>query len=388
MPIDDQTIRIINGKIVLPNGIREGESLLIEKGLITQIGRVLDSSGFTTIDVNGSFILPGMVDLHSDALEKELEPRPNTLLPTDMVLLEMDKKLAACGITTMYHSISFADGEIGIRSNSMAESIIRKIHCLSSQLWIRTKVHARYEMTDEAAVPILETLISHNMIHLLSFMDHTPGQGQFRDTQAFQQYYSAVYQKTEEEIMTIIRYKTMNKQLSRDRADYLISLCKKRNIPMASHDDDSEEKVNWLKQKGISISEFPVNLEAALAAVRNDLFVCLGAPNVLRGYSQAKNLNAREALARGAGHVLCSDYSPMTLLHAVFKIWELKLMSLSQAVRLVTLNPAKAVGIDHQTGSLEEGKAADFIVVNKRNGLPQVLKTFVNGQEVYSTCLK
>jgi alpha-D-ribose 1-methylphosphonate 5-triphosphate diphosphatase len=382
------TLKIINGKIVMPECIREGEAILIEEGLITRIGLVPEQSGARLIDAQGAYILPGIIDLHSDALEKEMEPRPNTLFPTDMVLLEMDKKLAACGITTMYHSISFAEGEIGIRSNSMADSIIREINRLSSSLWVRTKVHARYEMTDEAAIPILEMLITHNMVHLLSFMNHTPGQGQFKDADAFHRYYSIVYQKTEAEIRRTIIKKVAAMESIWDRADHLISLCGKWHIPMASHDDDSEEKVRWVMQRGITISEFPVTLDAALAASRNRLHVCLGAPNALRGRSQANNLSAREALARGAGHVLCSDYAPMTLLHGVFRLFESGLMSLPDAVRLVTLNPAKAVGIDAETGSLQEGKVADLSIVNKINGLPQVLKTLVNGQEVFSTCLK
>lgn len=377
-----------NGRLVLPEGILERTTIYIEEGLITRIGKGLATNGAKRIDAAGCYVLPGIVDLHSDALEKELEPRPNTLFPTDMVLLEMDKKLAACGITTMYHSISFAEGEIGIRSNKMAEGIIREINRLLPRLRVHTKVHARYEMTDEAAVSVLEKLIDEDKVHLLSFMDHTPGQGQFRDALTFRRYYQAVYQKTETELQWIIQRKAASQKNVEQRLNQLVGLCGHRNIPMASHDDDSEEKVNWLKQKGISISEFPVNMEAALAAGRNQLHVSLGAPNALRGYSQSKNLSAREAVALGLCQVLCSDYAPMTLLHAAFKLADDGLLGLHEAVRLVSINPAKAVGIDHYTGSLQEGKTADFSIVDKQNDHAQVLKTFVAGQEVFSTCLK
>jgi len=201
----DKSIIVENGKLVLPDGVHEGKVIHIEDGLITKIGEYRAGTGVKKINAAGRYIMPGMIDLHSDALEKDLEPRPNTRFPTEMVLLEMDKKLAACGITTMYHSISFADDEIGIRSNKMADSIARDIHRLSSRLRIRTKVHARYEVTDEAAVSTLEKLIDEDKVNLLSFMDHTPGQGQFRDAVSFRRYFQTVYQKTDAEVAGIIK---------------------------------------------------------------------------------------------------------------------------------------------------------------------------------------
>jgi alpha-D-ribose 1-methylphosphonate 5-triphosphate diphosphatase len=383
-----ESLVVENGKLVLPDGVQEGTAIHIEGGLIVKIGNGRVAAGAKKIDVAGCYVMPGIIDLHSDALEKELEPRPNTLFPTDMVLLEMDKKLAACGITTMYHSISFAEGEIGIRSNKMAEGIIREINRLSPRLRVRTKVHARYEMTDEAAVPVLEKLIDEAKVNLLSFMDHTPGQGQFREAASFQRYFQAVYQKTDQEVTGIIKRKVASQKFIEQRLNHLIELCGRNDIPMASHDDDSEEKVAWLSQKGISISEFPVNMDAALVASKKNMHVCLGAPNALRGHSQSNNLSARDAVAMGLCHVLCSDYAPMTLLHAAFKLADARLLWLHDAVRLVTVNPAKAVGIDHKMGSLREGKAADFIIVDKQNGHAQVIKTFVAGQEIFSTCSK
>ncbi|MBN2419390.1 MAG: alpha-D-ribose 1-methylphosphonate 5-triphosphate diphosphatase, partial [Deltaproteobacteria bacterium] len=283
---------------------------------------------------------------------------------------------------------SFAEGEIGVRSNKMAESIISAISLLLPRLRVRTKVHARYEMTDEEALPVLERLIGEHKVNLLSFMNHTPGQGQFQEISAFNSYFQAVYKKTDREIEEIIKRKFESQSDITRRMEHLIDLCKILGIPMASHDDDSEEKVNWLKCNGISISEFPVNFDAALAAGRSNLHVCLGAPNALRGYSQSNNLSARDAIASGLCDILCSDYAPMTMLQAAFSLADAKLLSLHEAVRLVTVNPAKAVGIHNETGLLEEAKAADFIIVDKQNGHAHVLKTFVAGQEVFSTCMK
>jgi alpha-D-ribose 1-methylphosphonate 5-triphosphate diphosphatase len=158
------------------------------------------------------------------------------------------------------------------------------------------------------------------------------------------------------------------------------------NIPMASHDDDSEEKIRWLKEMDINISEFPVNMDAACAARQSGIHVCLGAPNVLRGNSQAKNMSARDAIVSGYGDILCSDYSPMTILHSVFTIERLGILQLHEAVNMASIDPARAVGISDKTGSIEEGKEADLITVDICEEIPRIVKTFVAGREVFSTC--
>jgi alpha-D-ribose 1-methylphosphonate 5-triphosphate diphosphatase len=158
------------------------------------------------------------------------------------------------------------------------------------------------------------------------------------------------------------------------------------NIPMASHDDDSEEKIRWLKEMNINISEFPVNVDAACAARQSGIHVCLGAPNVLRGNSHSKNLSARDAVSSGYGDILCSDYSSMTILHAVFTLHKHDILPLHEAVNMASINPAKAVGISDKTGSIEEGKEADLIMVDTGEEIPRIVKTFVAGREVFSTC--
>ncbi len=155
---------------------------------------------------------------------------------------------------------------------------------------------------------------------------------------------------------------------------------------MAFHDDDNEEKIQWMKKKNINISEFPVNIETARIAKLNGLYVCLGVSNILRGSSQVKNLSAREAIASGYGDIICSDYSPMTILHAVFTISRLNILPLHLAVNLTSLNPARAVGMSNNTGSIEEGKDADLIMVDTSGEIPRIIKTFVAGREIFSTC--
>ncbi len=377
---------IENATVVLPSEMAERTSIKIEGGIISKIRKGNINSGGMRINAQGRYILPGFIDLHSDAIEKEIEPRPNCHFPVNIALFELDKKLAACGVTTIFHALSFAEGEIGVRCNRTASEIIKEINRLLPKLNVRTKVHARFEITDDGAMPYLEALLRDGHIHLFSLMDHTPGQGQFKEVASFKNYFGTVYKKSDAELVRIIDRKLSVKESVKAHVDHAVDLCKTMNIPMASHDDDSEEKICWLKEKGIRISEFPVNMDAVRAAGNNGIYVCLGSPNVLRGNSQAKNLSARDAIASGYGDILCSDYSPMTILHAVFTLHKHDIFPLYKAVNMASLNPARAVGISDKTGCIEEGREADLIMVDTGEEIPRIVKTFVAGREVFSVC--
>lgn len=379
---------IEDARVVVPDGVIKGASVKIEDGFISKLreGRINSPAG-RRIHVNGRYLLPGFIDLHCDAIEKEIEPRPNVYFPVNIATLELDKRLVSSGITTIFHSLSFAEMEIGLRSNSMASSIIRDINLLSRHLKTRTKIHARYEITDIAAIRFLEELIREGQVHLVSLMDHTPGQGQFRKVTSFKGYFGRVYNKSDEELEQMIFRKIKVKETAevKDGIRYLIELCRYHGIPLASHDDDSSEKIQWLNKMGIRISEFPVSLEAIRTATDLGVYVCLGAPNILRGNSQAGNLSARDAITKGFGDIVCSDYSPMTLLYTVFTLNNLGILPLHKAVNMVSLNPAMAVGLNDRTGAIEEGKRADMVLVDVKDGFPGIIKTFIAGREVYST---
>ena len=377
---------IINAQIVTPEGVRENGSLRVEDGRIVEIADGALNSA-RVIDAAGHYLFPGFIDIHSDAIEKGIEPRPNTFFPVDIAVYELDKKIAACGITTMYHSLSFAELEVGLRNNNTAAGIIREINTLRHKLKVNTKIHARFEITDLGAVPYLQGLIGDGQINLFSFMDHSPGQGQFRDILAFKSYYGPVYAKSDAEMDHIIQRKLdAKKEHTPAIIAEMIRTCRDHDIAIASHDDDSREKIQWLKEMNIGMTEFPVNIEAVRAARELGVSVCLGSPNVVRGQSQGKNLSAREAISWGFGDILCSDYSPMTLLHAVLTLERLGILPLHEALKMVSLNPARAVGIADETGSLAEGKAADLVLVDHSDDFPRVLKTFVGGREVFATC--
>lgn len=378
---------IHNAMLVTPAGTFENMSIGIEDGVIAKIAEGDIPRNGSSIDARGRYVVPGFIDMHSDAIEKEIEPRPGAIFPIDVAVFELDKKLASCGVTTIYHSISFAESEIKSRSNKRASEVAWKIMDLAPSLKVNTKIHARYEITDTDAIPFLETLIREKRIELLSVMDHTPGQGQFKEIMAFKNYYGRVYRQTDEELEQLINRKMNTKKVQGEESlKGVISLCRNSRIPLASHDDDTPEKIDWLKGLGITISEFPVTLDAARAASDEGLAVCFGAPNILRGGSQLNNLSARQAIAEGYGNMICSDYSPMSILHAVLALHRCGLKPLHEAVNMASLNAARALGIADKTGSLEEGKDADLVIMDTAGKVPLVIKTFMSGKEIYSTC--
>jgi len=161
-----------------------------------------------------------------------------------------------------------------------------------------------------------------------------------------------------------------------------VNKTRRNNIPIASHDDDTAEKVDVMHQMGAQISEFPLTLEAAKRAKELGMTVSMGAPNVVRGGSSTGNLSAQEAMRKGLVEVLCSDYNPTSMLYAPFVLAKKGLLRLSEAVNMVSLNPAKAIGMD-TVGSIEVGKRADMVLIDEMDGIPLVLKTIVNGRLIY-----
>lgn len=383
---------IVNGRAVIPGGVVENACVMISGGVIADIRPAGPEQAFLerqmekyVINAGGAWILPGCVDLHSDAIEREIEPRPGAIFPVELAFRELEKRLAGCGITTVFHSLSFAREELGLRSNELVARVIRRICELSAgSTLIRHRIHLRYEITDLSAVPVIMELMNEGKVDLLSFMDHTPGQGQFRELEKYKEWMrwsSGVEEEKTEEILA--QKNNVDRRLVLAGMRQLSDKARELGIPVASHDDDSPARIKMAHELGISISEFPVNMETASFARRMGLNVCVGAPNVVRGVSQAKNLSAREAVAVGAANILCSDYYPPAMLPAVFALAETP-DSLPQSVSLVSANPARAAGLAGEVGALEVGRRADLVLVRLDEGIPVVLMTMVDGRVVYS----
>ena len=372
---------ITNARLITTNQVIEDASLLIEDGHIAAINPE-STNNVNSISLNNQYLLPGLVDLHCDAIETEIEPRSNAFFPVDFAVAQVDRINAGVGITTPFHAISFSHEEFGVRNNEIATQIVHALHDYQPQQLVNNQVHCRYEITDPTGLPILINLLEENAIHLISLMDHTPGQGQFKSLQAFQDYLTNNHNRTVAEAQTIAARKVEQGGYALERVKTLISKALSKGIQIASHDDDNPERIISMEELGVHISEFPINLETAIAAQKSGLMTVFGAPNLLRGQSQSGSIKAIDDIKNQVCDALCGDYSPASLLAAAFRIPELEDWSLPEAIKLVTSNPAKAANMMDR-GEIAVGKRADLIAVKHDNSFPQVTTTWVDGRIVY-----
>ncbi|MGL1832293.1 alpha-D-ribose 1-methylphosphonate 5-triphosphate diphosphatase [Rhodocyclaceae bacterium SMB388] len=372
-----KAVLLTHARVVFPDEVRDDVAVLIEGGRIAAIDPE-STAGATEIDLSGRVLMPGMIDLHCDAMEKEVEPRPGVHFPLEFACAQADKRNAAAGITTVFHALSFANHELGVRNNAFAAEIARAIGDWQAHALIDNRVHVRYEVTDETAPPVLSTLLHDGHAHLMSFMDHSPGQGQFRDVEAYRAYLAKTYKTDSAEIDDILARKAEAAQGAMQRMRQLAALANERGIAIASHDDDSPQKVDIVKALGAVVSEFPVNLETAQAARARGLATLFGAPNILRGKSQSGNMRALDAVLAGVVDCLCGDYSPAALLPSVMRLPDLAGIPLNDAIALVTANPARAAGL-RDRGEIAVGKRADLVAVRTLGGLPQAERVWSAG---------
>lgn len=373
--------RLVLADRLIPHG-----ALRIEQGLIVEIRDtpVADAD----IEGNGLILMPGMIDMHGDMIEREIEPRPGVRMPMEMGLRDLDRKLANSGITTAYAAVSFSPGSTygHMRSYEFTSEMIRAIRAHRVDLLIDHRVHARFEVTFPAALSVVKELIAEGSVDLISLCDHTPGQGQYRDL-ALQAANLAkskglTLEQAEANLLQRIRDRT---ETAGDLATTLRAMsqyCALHGVPLASHDDDSIDKVALMQELGAAISEFPVTIEAAREAHARGMVNAMGAPNALRGTSYSGNLSARDAHAAGVLDLLAADYHPSAMLPAVLVLARTDPDGLPGAVRLATRNPARALGLEDR-GEIAEGLRADLIVADD-SGVGHVRTTISNGAVVYS----
>jgi alpha-D-ribose 1-methylphosphonate 5-triphosphate diphosphatase len=397
MPFENNKVE--NGKVtdvllknvcaVMPEAAVKGTDILIQEGIISRVDAGIISPGAHKIDGDGLLAIPGIIDLHSDAIEKWIQPRPGGRFGVELAVTELDKYLASCGITTIYHCLCFGDTnrKNELRRADVTSSIVHMIDRLRSKLTIKNRIHARFEMLEHEFTYLLKSLIKENRIQLFSIMNHTPGQGQFTSLEHFTAYYSQAAHLSQEETAALAERRIRESRNFNDsHVRQLTSLCREHGIPMASHDDDTIEKVRWVRELGIGISEFPVRHSAAQEARSLGMGVLMGAPNVLRGASLTNNLSGRQAIRAGLCNLMGSDYAPMSMVHAVFALHQFMGIPLYEGVNMITRNPAQVIGEGDYCGSIEEGLTADLVLVDASSQVPRIIKTFIRGREVFSTC--
>ncbi len=371
--------------LVLPDQVIDGGGLHIdEDGMITDI---VDESNHSSgsLRASGLMVFPGLIDLHGDMLERELEPRPGALFPIDMSLYELDKRLACTGVTTAFAAISFWETERRkLRTDKTARQIIQTVNDLRPHLLVDFYIHARYEVSTPVVAPGVRQVIEAHQVHLVSLMDHTPGQGQYRDLERYYDFMAKWMDKPRDEVIAIAQQRLSTLPPAATilaTAQEVSELARRHRLPLASHDDDTLAKVNLVASFGATISEFPVSLEAAQAAKGHGMHIIMGAPNALRDESTSGNLTARQGLAAGAVDILAADYHPPSLLQAAWALWKADMLPLPQAINLVSRNPAEAVGLSDR-GSLAIGKQADLVLVEPGK-YPRVRAVFRRGAPIY-----
>lgn len=374
----------VNAAIVTPEEVFTG-AVSIENGNITAVTQGNGLGGGPQHDCQGDYLLPGLIELHTDNLEKHLMPRPKVIWPSgESAFFAHDAQIIAAGITTVFDSLSVGEyhdkGRLAILNYA-----VEALHSCQDSGELRAEhfLHLRCEVADTRMANLFGPLADSPSLKLVSLMDHTPGQRQWRDSTAYRTYYSEICQWTDEEF----QYVVADLQAQRDscapsNAALVMAFCRDRLLPMASHDDTLLEHVDEAVSNGISICEFPTTLEAAQHASKNGMLVLMGAPNVVRGTSHSGNISALEVAKAGYLGGLSSDYVPMSLLQAVFSLYQQNIMPLHAAVGLVSCNPAESVGL-HDRGSIETGRRADLVQVRMVNGLPFVRAVWREGRQVF-----
>lgn len=374
-------------KIVLPDRIIPRGAINIENGRIAAIIEGIPPE--KGLNAAGLTLVPGIVDLHGDMLERDIEPRPNAYFPTEVALYELDKRLAGAGITTAFAAVGFAWHQNDLRTQEKATEIIRTIYRCREQLMVDFRVHARFEITNPDTAPILQGLLEEKHVDLVSLMDHTPGQGQYSNLERYVDFMVKWLGIPRELLENQAKEKMVEKmqvvaETQRDWsvAEEVCRLARDYHIPIASHDDDTPDKIDHMRAMGVTISEFPVTLAAAEYARQHGIHIIMGAPNAYRGGSNTGNLSALEAIRAGKVDILATDYYPAAMLQAAFKIAREGIMPLNESMKLVAENPANAVGLTDR-GRIEIGLHADLVLVEEHEDYPRIRAVLRQGHPIY-----
>lgn len=367
---------ISGGRVLTPAGFETGP-VRIRDGRIE--ARDASGPGFR-LDATDLLVLPGIVDAHGDAFERQLMPRPGVGFPVELALLETDRQLIANGITTAFHSVTWS-WEPGLRDSRMARLILDAIERLGGELACDTRFHLRHEAHNLDAEPEILDWIAARRIAVLSFNDHVHdvradiGKGKQQkyldrtglDGDGWRRLFDEVAARGDEVPASIERLAAAGRAAA---------------IPMMSHDDLSPETRDWFHARGVRVCEFPETEATAARARAHGDHVVFGAPNVVRGGSHTTAPNASEMVAKGLGTVLASDYYYPALALAPFRLVERGITEIAAAWPLVSTNPAEALGLDDR-GALAPGKRADIALVDARGAVPRVVATIVAGRIVH-----
>ncbi|OEJ65072.1 alpha-D-ribose 1-methylphosphonate 5-triphosphate diphosphatase [Magnetovibrio blakemorei] len=375
---------LTNAKIVTRDEVIFG-TVTADSGRIVSIDR-----GNTSLpgaqDLDGDYLIPGLIELHTDNMEKSFTPRPGVRWPALPAAIAHDVQVVGAGITTVFDALSVGDIMDGSTRLTQLKDMSQIIASAKKQKVLRADhyLHMRCELSFETVVDLFAPFSENPLVKLVSLMDHAPGQRQFADVEKYREYYQGKYHFSPERMDAFIeKHQRTSQAFSAKNRASIVELSQSHDLPLASHDDATAAHVDEAGENGVSISEFPTTIAAARAARDKGLHVLMGAPNMVRGQSHSGNISARELAAEGAMDILSSDYFPGSILQGIFTMHqELEGISLPQAVRVATLNPAAAAKMTDR-GEISPGKRADLVRVRMAGKMPVVNEVWCAGNRVY-----
>jgi alpha-D-ribose 1-methylphosphonate 5-triphosphate diphosphatase len=375
---------LANARLVLADRVIESGWIAIVDGMIADFGAERASAGAQ--DIAGDFIIPGLIELHTDHLEAHYMPRPKVYWDPVAAVVSYDGQLASCGITTVLDSLRVwrEEGvdEVGGEAAVLAAAIAKARD--ADMLRVAHFLHLRCEVPMPDVVAETAALITWPEVRLVSLMDHTPGQRQFRDQEKLRTYYRGKAGGLTDAELDVL-FDQRRDYAARHSADNyrdLVELARQHGLRLASHDDTTLEHVEQSVADQVAIAEFPTTLEAARASHAAGIAVLMGAPNLVRGSSHSGNVGTAELARAGVLDAMSSDYMPASLLMAAFHLPKaVPAIDLPGAIRTVTRTPAKAVGLDDR-GEIAIGKRADLVRVRVTENIPVVRSVWRTGARV------
>lgn len=371
---------VTGGRVLLKDGWSATAALTIADGVIASVDG--DEIGGRVWDATGLLVLPGVIDIHGDAFERQIMPRPGVHFDLGLALRDTDRQLIANGVTTAFHAVTWSF-EPGLRGTENARALVEALDRLRPHLSADARLHLRWETFNLDAVPQVLEWLDGGKVNFLAFNDHTPPMMKRLDSPKHMNRYAERSGLEADAFAALLTAVWARRDEVPGAIERLAARAKAAGVPMASHDDDSPATRAAFRALGCAVAEFPLTTETFDAAHHAGDHIVMGAPNVVRGGSHLSGVSASEMVGRRICTVLASDYYYPALIQAAFRIANDGVAPLEVAWALISANPAAATGL-HDRGALAPGMRADFILVDdKIPSAPRVVATFVAGEPVF-----
>ena len=374
---------LTNARIVLSDRVLDG-SVVIEDGVIAEVGDGR-SSVAGAVDFNGDYLLPGLVELHTDNLEKHFVPRPGTRWPAMAAIVGHDAQVASAGITTVFDALCVGETSSGGDRLEILAGMANSIREARSKHLLRVEhlLHLRCEISHPDTATLFREFLGDPGLKMVSIMDHTPGQRQFTTIEKYKYYYVKKHGWSDAEFARFVTQQTeASARYGASNRRTIVALAQENGLTLASHDDATLAHVEEAVADGMVVAEFPTTLDAARASRHRDMAILMGAPNVVRGGSHSGNVSALDLARDGLLDILSSDYVPMSLIHGAFILARAGVgFDLPAAIGTVTATPAARVGLADR-GRIAKGLRADLVRVRDTGDMPLVRGVWSRGERV------